>query len=261
VADPAQTSSWERPSSAIDNEIGTYRAVSLWAIAAVLLGIVSLLCFANQTFLWVAGGAVVAGAIALRSIKRYPELVTGSRMANLGIGLGLVCGISSFTIGLVQGMVIRKEAQRFAEEYAKTLTESDFPTVFFLHLPPSQRKEITPEKFLANLQGENAMQFEADPRTQAIKGLKARLALSNEEHAHFVKIEGSGYEGVMPVAWAIIELDGPASEKEPHMRNALLILHASNVDGRRGWHVDQIRYPYESGSMAKTVESAHGHDH
>lgn len=261
MADPAQTTTQVSQSTSIENELGSYRAVSGLAVTSLLLGLLGALSFASRSFLPAAAAAVVVGALALRSIRRYPDLLTGRRLAEIGIALGLVCGLSSFTFGYVREKVIERQAAVFARQYVETLNTKDFAQIFFLQMPESERKTTNPTKFLQEIQEQSAGAFESDPRVVVIKDLTTRLSRSPDEEAHFVKVEDIGFEGTKPVAFAVLELDGPAAEREPQARHALLKLGASDTDGRRTWHVVEVRYPYTSGSMATVVESAHGHDH
>ncbi len=261
MADPAQMTSDRSQANSIENEIGSYRAVSPLAVASLFLGLLGGLSFVGRNFLPFAAAAVVVGALAIRSIGRYPDLLTGRRLAEFGIALGLICGLSSFTSSYVRGKMIEQQAAGFAKTFVEALNTKDVGEILFLQMPESQRLTTTPAKFLQEIQEQSAGAFESDPRTMAIKELTNRLERSAEETAHFVKIEGSGYEGIKPVAFAVVELDGPAAEREPNMRHALLTLHSSDLDGRRTWFVQEIRFPYKSGLMATEVESAHGHDH
>ncbi len=71
-----------------------YRAISLWAVLSVVCGAAS----AAMTFFgWLAAllplAAVYFGLKALKQIERLPEVYTGQRLAQVGIGLGAVLGI------------------------------------------------------------------------------------------------------------------------------------------------------------------------
>lgn len=261
MADPMQMTSVEAPASTIENELGGYRAISGWAIASMLLGLLGILSFASRSFLVVTAAAVVTGAIGLRMISRFPSMLTGRGLANFGIGLGLVCGLSSFTVTFIESRMVEREAKRFGQTFCEVLNNGQFADVFFLHLPAAERKGRLPEVFLREIQEKSGPQFEADPRSVAINDLKSRLARSPQETTHLVKVEGQGRESMTPVAFVSIELDGPEADKDPNFRHALLVLNASKLDGRREWHVKEIRFPYKSDSLSKTVESAHGHDH
>ncbi len=107
--DPQAPPAPGRPSSsvaAIENEIPTYRAVSTLAVASLLFGLISGLAFADFNFLVAAALAVGVGALALRKIRRQPDVLTGSGFAQAGIILGLAFALSSVTYTFVQNKLI-----------------------------------------------------------------------------------------------------------------------------------------------------------
>lgn len=249
--------------SIMDNELPSYRAVSVWAIMSLLLGLASVFSFASYSFLAAAVGAVVCGAVALRRLKRYPELLTGSAMANLGIAIGLICGLASVTVGYTRDAMIKRDAMRFATAYCEVLQKGGIENALYLHSPPAARADTTPEGLMEIIQKESAESFEMDPRTMSIRDVLAKLAKSKEEHVHTADVEGFGFEGLTPKAYVSIAFDGPESDKTPAERYALLTLEGQDVGGRREWFVQTLTYPYASGSKAQSnvVESAHGHAH
>ena len=95
--------------SPIENELPTYRAVSSLAVFSLLLGIGSVFTFADTRMAVLGVGALVAGLIALRKIKHYPDILTGARLARIGIALGLIFVLSATTFDYVQ--TLQGEAQ------------------------------------------------------------------------------------------------------------------------------------------------------
>ena len=77
-------------STVIENEIPAYRAISPLAVLSLVLGLLSLLCFTDPSFLVVAALAVTAGLLADRKIQRMPDVLTGRRLAQAGVALGLL---------------------------------------------------------------------------------------------------------------------------------------------------------------------------
>ena len=80
----------------LGEEIQPYRAVSKWAVASLVLSGLSLLGFMSLPLLVVPALGVLAGLYARRSIRRYPEELTGRIPALVGIalsGLFLAAGV------------------------------------------------------------------------------------------------------------------------------------------------------------------------
>lgn len=251
----------EPPAPVLENELPTYRAISTWAVGSLILGLLAAFSFADPTFLVAAAGAIGAGAMGLRMIGKYPDLLTGRGLANVGIGLGLVCGLSSATLNFVQKQILVRQAKAFAELYCETLAEGDFAEIIYLQAPPAQRAETTPERMLEELQATPGESFEGDPRTATIRDLQDKLRRSADEHVHLARIEDVVYDGITPVAYALIVFDGPEAEKNPAEQYAMAALRSADFQGGRQWYVESVRYPYQVGSTAQVVESAHGHDH
>ena len=106
-------------SSPIENELPTYRAISSRAVLSVLCGILSLFSIANSFFFIFAVLAVVLGFTADWNIQRYPDILTGRRLAQTGVALGLIFGLGIFTVSSVQGFIRARNAESFAKHYAE----------------------------------------------------------------------------------------------------------------------------------------------
>lgn len=63
--------------SAIENEIATYRAINPLAVFSLIFGVFSFLCFASPYFYVIGAAAIVMGFLAARAIHRMPDLYTG----------------------------------------------------------------------------------------------------------------------------------------------------------------------------------------
>src|SRR5262245_38228027 len=83
--------------AARSDELGSYRSLSTLAVLSFVLGLLSLISFApSQFFVFTfPPAAIVFGLLAVRQVSNAPEVFTGMRLAKLGIGLGLLCGIGS----------------------------------------------------------------------------------------------------------------------------------------------------------------------
>lgn len=256
----ASSSPSTRAASPIENEIPNYRAISGWAIASLLLGALSGLAFANLAFVVASLGAIAAGAIALRSIRTHPDLLTGNGLANIGIALGLVTGLAASTLTFVRMTVIGQQARQFAEVYRQALVDGDLADVFYLHVPPDVREHNTPDEALSQIQDMPAGAPE-DPRLASIQVILEHLKTSGSPHIHVAGVERRGMDGTTPVAHVRLAIEGAEGKDHAAEQYALIEIRAGTIDGRRDWWVEQLQFPYEAGSQAQVVESAHGHEH
>lgn len=256
------TDSTRWASSAIENELPTYRAISGWAVATLVLGVVSIVSFANLYFLAASVAAIVAGVVATRSIRAYPDLLTGRGLANLGVTLGLICGLGATTLATVQWFLIGKQTRDFAAVFAEKLAEPSPAELYWLQTPPGSRADSTPQDVLKEVEEANAAQdpMQMDPRLAVTGNLHDRVSGTEGQEVHVEAIERRGFEGTTPFAMVRIHLEGPEAGKFPAEEYALLRIKGT-IDNPREWWVDEVIYPYEPEAVTSFVESAHGHDH
>jgi len=70
-----------------------YRAVNLWAVASLLLGVLSVTAALDSFFLLVPLAGVIAGWKALRQFHRFGEAQTGIALARAGIVTSVLFGL------------------------------------------------------------------------------------------------------------------------------------------------------------------------
>ncbi len=254
-------------SSPIENELPTYRAVSSRAVLSVLCGVLSIFSVASPFFYIFAVLAVVLGFTADWNIRRYSDILTGRRIAQTGAALGLIFGLSIFTINSVQGFVRARNAEGFASHYATVMKNGTLADLLWLELPPAGRKTATPkevyEKYQSAKKKEAAM---AEMRISPLKTAKKRVDSSKDSEFHFVKLEGEGVEGVTPVAIALFELHAPATKEFPDEHEYAAVILKGMKEGGRGyeWWAEEFRYPYKPATAVmpeKPIDDGHGHAH
>ena len=128
--------------AAIDNEIPTYRAISVRAIFAVACGVLSVLSFVNPVFYVFAILGVAIGFWAHRTINRFPDMLTGRGLASAGIGLGLIFGLSARDFR--DGSIFR--SQQAGEAYSQRSTRrssnlGDLGQYLWYNAHPDMRKD------------------------------------------------------------------------------------------------------------------------
>ncbi len=255
---PVGSGSGSKVSAPIENEIPAYRAVSPMAVGSLVTSIASVFCFANTWFVLVALLAIAMGLVALRSIKRFPDLYTGASLARAGIGLSLVFAASALTFSQVQHMKVSVSAKKFADVYAEVLESGNLADATWYTLMPDSRQGQTPKKYLEQVLSDT----ETSPEDLIIApiGQIQEKVKSSKGHVHFQFLEESGFQGLTPYAFAVYEVDIPETESA----YALVDLRADQEHGVAEWYVSQIRFPYELKShrlAPKPVDDGHGHSH
>lgn len=252
--------------SAIENELAAYRAISPRAIFALILGALSILSFASPYFLIFAVAALIVGYTADRNIQRFPDILTGRRMAQAGVGLGLIFGLTSLTISTVEGVLRSSQASSFARNYADVLKNQGFDEVVWYGQNPSRRAKISAQELVKEMKSsdKNAMMF--DQSHESLRKVKDLLSEPGSE-IHFEKLESHGIDGLGIYAGALFEIHTPKAEKaEERNRFALAFMKAMSMpSGRYEWWVEELKFPYKPSSFVapetKPPDDGHGHSH
>jgi hypothetical protein len=267
---PAIAAEPTSPSEAvIENEFPTYRAISRGAVFALMFGILSLFCFANPWYFAVFPIlSIVTGVLADRRIQRYSDILTGRKIAQAGIALGLIFGLMAFTLTTVQRFVNSSSAARFAEKYVDVLQKGGLGDMLWYGLDPRARQTTTPQKVLEQFRAK-AAESEGNPMAEMKMGpytrIMNRVASGGDQHIEFVGIESIEMAEDKPLALALFKIHGPTSKEFPDEEQYIGAALKSLNDGSESpWWVDEIQFPYKPSSYApaaKPVDDGHGHAH
>jgi hypothetical protein len=258
----------------IENEIPTYRAINRKAIFSLACGLLSVCTFAHPAFYAFALLAIGLGILAQRDIRRYPDMFTGSGLANAGITMGLIFGLFAATVSSVQYFVRKRQAEEFAKKYAEILKTPSLGDVLWYQTHPDLRKDKTGAQLLKDHESRpkerQMMEAHMGPLAQ-LTALRDRLASSKSEEIHFVRIEAVGEDdshggSEIPIfALALYEINGPANEKFPDKKQYALVILKARPSGREyEWWAESVRFPYVPESYAPAehpVDDGHGHSH
>jgi len=252
------------PVSAIDNEIPTYRAISPQAVFSLILGFLAILSFAHWIFLTCAVAAVILGILADRRIVRENDVLTGRGIAQAGIALGLIFGLSMVTVTAVQNWILVSQASKFAKTYEGVLEKGSFEEAIWYGQNPPYRSGKTPQEVMTEIKASRKGAPMFDMEQAALIRLRGRLNEGGAE-IHFSRIEQHGKEGLNPVAAALYELHPGGSQPLPEEeRFALVLLKSMKHNRRLEWWVERVAFPYTPDSYKPTVKPAddgHGHAH
>jgi hypothetical protein len=208
---------------------------------------------------------VVLGFYAERKIQSYSDVLTGRGIAQAGIFLGLVFGLGTVTIELVQSQISKREAVTFAKQFVDVLKKGSLDdAVWFRQHPEMRRGKSVSDVKEEVLKGmRDAHMFEMEYGT--LKALKERIGSPGGD-VHFDRIEEVGSQDLDNYATAVVEVHGPAGGKAPAEEHALLFLKSSRnpKNGKNEWWVEQVKYPYTPNTFVapkKAVDDGHGHAH
>jgi hypothetical protein len=256
---------------AIENEIPTYRAISARAIFSVACGLLSVCTFAHPLFYAFAILAIGFGISAHRTIRHFPDMLTGQRLASAGIGLGLIFGLSAGTITTVQYYMRTKQASLFATKFAKVLESADKSQILWYSSHPELRKDKTGADLLKELDSKpkerQMMESSMGPQAKMNKLMDRIKSAEGPTTVRFVSIEtvgdetGHGIE-MQIIATALYEVEGPPSKKFPEGKQFVLAVLKARPKGREyEWWSETILFPYVPASFVpveKPVGEGHG---
>ena len=250
------------PASAIENEIPTYRAISPQAVASVILGVLAVLSFAHWIFLVCAAGAIVLGILADRKIVRQNDVLTGRGIAQAGIALGLIFGLSALTTTAVQNWLLVNQATKFAKIYEGVLNKGSFDDAIWYGQPPMYRSGKTPLEVVTEMKKSRPGGSMFDMEHMPLMRLRERL---NEGGAdiRLSEIEQYGKEGLNAFAAVRYELYAAGSTPLPEEERFAVVLLKGLPRGQRfDWWVEKVGFPYKPKSfqpITKPVDDGHGH--
>jgi hypothetical protein len=228
-----------------ENVVSTYRAISPLAIASLVFGIAAILSFLSMWFAISGALAVASGILAIRAIHRLPEALTGERMANVGISLGLLFSLAAVTISLVQVWIIRREAAKFARSYVEAVQSGSLANVMYLHADAAFRKDKTPAENLADLHKAAGKPGMFDTETRETQLMLDRIKSTPDQKVSLARILRQEVDGLNAYAEALLVLEGPKSAEFPAETQYALISLRGYPEGRLyGWKVGSVKFPY-----------------
>jgi hypothetical protein len=246
--------------SAIENEIPSYRAISRMAVFSLLLGLASVLTFASPWFALAGLGAIATGVVATRTIRRYSDLLTGAKLAQVGIAMGLVFGISALTFGVVQKLKVKQSASTFASQYAEVLAKGDLANAVWFRVDPAGRKTSDPKTFLDEVKKNTRNPDVIETYLGGVQRL--HQAKGEKGDVHFLRMERHGLDGITPFAFAAFEVHGKNAEGKDEDSYALVELRSPPDAPSFDWYIKEFIYPYKLETYqlkAKPVDDGHNH--
>lgn len=265
----AETEAYVSP---IENELPSYRAISPMAVGSLIFGLLSALAYADLKFTIAAVIAIGLGAIALLRIRKQPDVLTGAALAQVGLALGLIFGLSAATITYTQIFLLKQRAEAFVrQEVVPVLNERDLDGALWFRLNPDERRGLSG----AQVRAKFADPGNPDPMAfEMSAGPVVTVAKLLEEHPEaqvaFGAIEQTEFTGITPTVLARLEIqqyepESVQNDLERVERTSIGILLKSQGGAQNeSWWVDDYVYPYKPESYepkVPSIEEEHGHGH
>lgn len=238
----------------IENEVPAYRALSRAAIASLVFGMASIFSFVSIYFVALGVLAIAFGVAAQRNIRRLPDVLTGSRMANAGTGLGLMFSLAALTIAGVQLWIVDRDSARFMREYVDALKSGvvDRPLYFENH--PEGRKGKSPEEMAKSVRDSMRAQSMFDSQTQPIRDIQRRLASSPGQTIEVARRIGYEVSGMDVYTKYLLTLKGPKNQDFPEETQYATVVLQGFPHGRTyAWQVRGIKFPVTQDEFRPTA--------
>ena len=169
-----------------DLDAAEYRALSPWAVIALVLGLISATAFVSPVLWIVPVLGLSAAAMALRQIRASENEMTGRRAALWGLGLSVAFGIGAV-------------ADRGATSWRLEAEATAFATLWFDHLQhdrPHLAHQLTLEPHRRRGSGDGWAQYREQPEARvelegftADKPIRALLALDERATVRLYQTE------------------------------------------------------------------------
>ena len=238
------TKSAEAEVPVIENELPAYRAMSRAAIAALVFGAASILTFLWPYFAAFGALALVCGLVAQRNIRRLPDILTGTRMANAGTALGLLFTLSALTIIGVQYWIMDHEAGKFAREYVEALRSGSIDQAIYFENNPVYREGKAVEEIAKEYREGMTKGGMFEMQTQGVHDIQKRLSSGPGQTVELGDRISHDFEGMDAYATYLIVLQGPKSKEFPEETQYAAVTLLGTPKGRTyGWQVKNVRFP------------------
>ena len=129
-------------SQAADGDAARYHAVSKWAVAALLLGLLSPLALVGPVLWLVPLLGIVIALSAMRKISTSAGELVGWNLAFLGLLLAILFGVAAPVHTLTRHHWIEIRAEEFADQFLDLLLNGRTQAAFQLSLAPGRRKPL-----------------------------------------------------------------------------------------------------------------------
>lgn len=241
---------------ASDDDLGAYRSLSTFAVLSLILGFLSLLSFApTNIFLWVIPpAAIVTGLIALRQITSAPEVWTGIRLAQLGIGLAVVCAGGGVGDKYYHSVRMARHGKATADRFMDKLKRGDIEAAFWLMMPRESRRDL--ENKSSDDIPTTIMERYGSFRIE-VESFADALA-SGQATAEFESVEETAQDHGTEYASVVYKIHSPMGD------NRVLIVATSMPSPETNeptWFIREQKIGYVPRSYVPPVASGHGHSH
>ena len=239
------------------DEIGPYRSLHTMAVLSFVLGLLSLLSFAPfWLFVWIfPAAAILTGVLSLRRIVEAPEVWSGTKLAQAGIGLGLACVVGAGSLNFYTKAQIKSYGRAAADRFMEKLKAGELEAAFWLTIPRDARANMA--KLAIDALPDELLEHYASFRMELSEPAK-RLA-NGEATCEFDSVEEAFVDRGSEYAAVVYKYHSQAEDTH------ILVIASSQPSmetNEKAWFIRERKWGYDPHSYeAPQAPAGHGHSH
>lgn len=223
-----------------DAEVTQYRAVSVLALAGLLVALLSPAAWVHPLFWAVPAAGVVLSALALRRIALEAPALIGRKPALVGLVASVIVGVAAPTGAFTYGRLIDREAREFALEWFEFLRQGEPEKSHQLTAPPEDRLPL--DEGLRDYYTLGSTQRAALEAHVARPAIRSLLALGDKARVRYYDTEAhdtSGDTDTVEQVYAVTSEE--AGHKTSFFIRLTLRRYRLASTGRAHWQVADFR--------------------
>jgi hypothetical protein len=122
--------------------VASYRSVSVAAIVALALGIVSPVAIVSPVLAIVPAAAIFVGLLALVGIRRSEGQKVGGSLAHVGLLLGVCFVTASLASDYAEGWLLARQAKPWADAWIELVQQEQYEAAYELTMPAQRRTPL-----------------------------------------------------------------------------------------------------------------------
>lgn len=122
-----------------DSDLIDYRPVSGWAVAAVLLGLASILALVHPLLWCVPMAGLTVSLIALRRIDRPEVRLLGRKAALVGLAFSVIYGVAAPVRLVSHNLWLKTRAERLGDDFVDALKAHKIDDAFAMTLQSAEK--------------------------------------------------------------------------------------------------------------------------
>jgi hypothetical protein len=232
------TTTWN---DASENEEVSYRRLSVTALVALFIGVLSFVIYFSVWFFFIAVIGIVLALIAVWSIRRSEGLLFGRGLAHCGLALSIIALVSVSVLWPYYLYELRLEGNRFFRIWLTALQENNLPLAKGMSSPYWERPSIDDEESWWKSQYADKWKHKSIHGYTDNKLVRTLLALGTKAEITYCKtlasVVGDGKDTVVSV-YAVTYLSESGEKETFFLRMTGVRQYPTKDIKNAGWSLD-----------------------